>query len=341
MSRDIEQAGATTWDRLQRSWPFTRIMPVIKQIPQSRWNLAAHPSSTFEPSGIQVRLENVKQGTYLSQPASLLLFEINWTISSYFPLSCFSFRVTPAVTSRTTRADWPGWYVAAYAPARVSEDVSVPSQNMASPCERTASLVIHKSEEGLRVIIQARRYGRSGLPGKINIGFVLVHRDAVQLRIFPSATGHCRLNAFRRTRVWPLNIDNTGELIPFITCANQGLGGCHSSCSDFGPDHMTVEKWQARCRQFDLKTFKGDPDESVRRWGHVCWPLTGRPGCSTSPRHDSVVLSLHRQSLHMPRSSSCMSFHPTLAFSPIVKVAEPQRHGTNWRGHALAIEAAE
>lgn len=268
-SSALRQGGDTTWDRIQRAWPFTRIMPVIKQLPRYRLDIASHPSSNFESSGIQVSLVSVKQGNYLSQPASLLFLEIEWTILSYFPLSCFSFRLRPAFRLPTTRSPSPTWFVAAYAPATVSEHLSEPSRCMASGHQDSGRLAIQKTDNGILVIVEARPDGRSGFPGKINIGFVLVHSEAMQLRIYPSATGHRRLNVFRRTKVYPLNIDNSSELLPFRTCAIQGENGCHPSCSDFGPDHMTAERWHTLVRQWDLRQFKGNPDDSVRQQGYV------------------------------------------------------------------------
>lgn len=286
--------GDTFWDRAQRHWPFTRIMPIIKQMPDHRINLAEHPDSNIDAYGIQVRLENVKQGTYLSLPASLLVFEINWTISSYFPLTCFSMRISSLGRNHTESSTPVRWKVAAYAPAHIVEDPAIsvrwPSNGRATP----SWLSFRTTVDGLQLIVRARPYSRTGVPRKINVGFVLVHEAPVQLRILPSVKGHRRLSVFRRTKVHPLNIDNSSDLIPLATCAND-TGECHPSCRDFGPDHMTADRWKTILQQWELDAFSGEPDESV---GSFRFPSTGlsfRPGFNMSPSSRLALIHRHCQ----------------------------------------------
>lgn len=259
------EPGRTIWDKAQRCWPFTRMMSTIEQIPSYSPRLAEHPSSFRDDAGIQVRLENVKQGTYHSQPASLLLLEINWTVSSYFPLSCFSIRISSLDKKIKGSGTPTSWHVAAYAPAEIVEIPGVSSRWPADGRAIPGAIDIQTTEHGLQVNARPRSYQRTGVPRVINFGFVLVHHAPVQLRIFPSVTHHRRFSIFLRTKIWPLIVDSMGELYSIGTCDNQQEGGCHPSCNDFGPGHMTPARWKSILARLELKAFRGKPDESA--WG--------------------------------------------------------------------------
>ena len=241
----------------------------------TRNHLAAFPQSTEDDSGIYVTLEKVKQGTYASLPATFLIFKAEMNPSCSFKVACLEIRLTPLSRQWFAHTSSNTLRVGAYGPAHITEwpeGARMPGDLQGM---RPASIKVSATPRGAMLILHAGDPEQKIVPLDFMLGVVVIHNESAQLSIIPSTGEYQRLKAFRRTRIFPLDLALTGDLgATPTTCAHQGEGGgCHSTCDDFGPEHMTPAIWRELLARRQIRNYVGNSPTTVSGPSYIRRPL--------------------------------------------------------------------
>lgn len=230
-----------------------RILPLINESLQQPRTVTDFPIHTRGEAGIEVQLDDVRQGTYDSKSASLITFNVRLRDLIRYPEAFIEIQMRSDAQKLSEERKSPP-FVAAYGPSRIEEI----SHHARLGSRIPATVTMSSFSQGAILAVHGRFPEAQVVPSTFAMGIVVVHEQTVQLRVLPSMTDYRRAKAFRRTLIRPLELDMGGELgRPLVTCALQEEGGCHSTCDDFGPTHMTPEVWKRLLRQGQARFYDG------------------------------------------------------------------------------------
>lgn len=247
--------GMTLWHRLQRSWPLTQVKTQVDDTLARPRIVALFPKSTRDPYGIQVQLEKIKQGTYHSKRATFVTFRISLNTFHGFAEACIEIRLAAQSHAWYKKASTPPPFIGAYGPTHIEEISDRAREGERIP----ASVQMSLTSRGALATVRGRVPDVQIIAEGFYLGIVVVHEEAVQLKILPSTIDCRRARAFRRTQVHPINLEMRGDAgFSLTTCALQGEGGCHPSCDNFDAAHMTPEMWKLFLCKRDAELYEGD-----------------------------------------------------------------------------------
>lgn len=231
----------TLWHRLQRSWPFTHINRQVDETLARPRIVALFPKSTRDAFGIQVQLEKVKQGTWHTRRATFVTFKVSLNTTRQFAEACIEFRLAARGQRWAKKEQGTMPFIAACGPALIQESSPRAREGQRIPAGVQMSL----TARGALAPVRGRVPDVQVIPTVFFLGIVVVHEQTVQLSILPSTIDYQRAKAFRRTQVYPINLEMGGDAgSTLITCALQAEGGCHPSCDVFDAEHMTPDVWK-------------------------------------------------------------------------------------------------
>lgn len=257
----VRSSGMTLLHRIQRSWPLVRLGRPITNFSIGSELVSSLPYTKYDTLSAQVELENVRQGTFRSEPATLLLFEASIACTGPFIETSIELRLSHSNFKTRASSDKAPLYIAAFGPARITEP---PEPGVSTTDQRElATVEMVRSPRGALLVVRSREQLRRIFPRTLQFGVVVVHKEPGDLRVLPSTTCSHRLKAFRRAKVRPINLDIEDELgKPIVTCAQQPDGGCHPSCKEFGPEHMTSWIWEQNLTKYETRYYIGDPPDN-------------------------------------------------------------------------------
>lgn len=238
---------------------MTRILPLINESLEQPRTVTDFPIRTRGDAGIEVQLGDVKQGTYDSKSATLITFDVTLRDVIKYPEAFIEIRMHSDAQRLSEERKSPP-FVAVYGPSHI-EEIS-PQARLGSRIPARVTMSVFP--QGAILALHGRYPETQVVPTTFAMGIVVVHEQTIQLRVLPSMTDCRRARAFRRTTIRPLELDMGGELgRSLVTCALQEEGGCHSTCDDFGPTHMTPEVWKRLLRKGWARFYDG---ESPQDW---------------------------------------------------------------------------
>lgn len=204
-----------------------------------------------------VDLEKIKQGRYKSLPATLLTFAIQHSIIPMSHETCFEIRLDAKRAHRKNDLKPTVLYAGAFGPAYVAErmDQATPAASLTHP----ATVTSISYGNGVLVVVRDRTPVWNGVPHALRLGVVVVHSANTRVKVLPSTADHARGMVFRRSTIHPVDLDLGRQAgTPMITCARQEDGGCHSSCDDFSPEHMTPAMWKGLLAKWTVENYDGE-----------------------------------------------------------------------------------
>ena len=234
---------------------MTRLMRPEQQPRGPGFILADSLDASF---GVRVNLVVLKQGVYASAPASFIALEFLQPSTSLVHESRYEIRLEHLGQART---DSP-LYVAAYGPSSLTSKY-FPIRGRQSR-RRAASIKLECMDRKLLVTSRSARPSVTGVPFTFRIGFVVVHSEMIQITTWPSIDTKWRVLASRRTKVYPLWVNLAAEDggSSVVTCA-AAQRDCHSTCADFGADHMSPEMWRDILLRYWMEECAEAPVEDV------------------------------------------------------------------------------
>ena len=305
--------GMTLIHRLQRSWPMVRTAQPISELSNQTKVVSQLPATRQHDLQVTVELQSVKQGKYKSGPATLLMFEVSLDRWGAFPEVCLEIRIETLPDG--PRSGSPS-YIGAYGPRRVTEwpEPIGPARQTAK--DLPATVEMRPTGPGAILIVRPRDSNPWLAPSVFPFGIVAVHTEKARIKVLPSCTDPARLKARSRTIVKPINLDLDDKLgEPIISCAHQGEGGCHSTCDDFGQEHMTPGIWAQNLTTFNLMHYDGRSPTTVSRLmdPELAYQLTTRLGPATfddTVMHPLTLPFLQAPPTHVVRAIPSSSSPP-------------------------------
>lgn len=208
---------------------------------------------------MQVELISLKQGTYESQLASYLLVEITEAMTKSIRQTRFDFEIGSAQPSTVADPSNKPFSLAAYGPAHI---VSPPRAKVKVP----ASIEMRETPAGgLQLTVTRSQPGNVAVPFRLTMGMVVVHSSIIRLTVYATYDTLQRLLALVRFDAIPLFIDLATEFHPMPTCA-RGEQDCHTSCSEFGPDHMSPAFWHKLFARWAVDRIAGESNPTWVRY---------------------------------------------------------------------------
>lgn len=230
--------------------------------------VASVPDLFGDMFGVKVKLDSIKQGSYNSVPACLIKFSIENGISTEPSEICYDFRLCPFDEPELQQEPAARPSIAAYGPAHVTYPANQ-AKAAESDSARPASVIAYPTPNGVLLILRQGKPAPDRLPAIFNFVMIVVHTQVVVLKVIPSYSDGRRARVFKRSTIRPIHLDlaaEPGDELN-ITCAQQGDGGCHPTCDDFGLEHMTLDVWKGFIIQDHLRHFDGDTEGN--EWVHV------------------------------------------------------------------------